>query len=122
MAAVIEFGQRRLDRAVAAVDDQHLGPHPRDGPHRLADLAGVLDLIVEDVGMLGTISADARQLGEIAGRLGIGQQAIRGRIAAAAARRMPRPDGRMLAWRGALFGSLRTASHRHIIRAGAVRV
>ena len=74
MAAIVKLGQRRLDRPVAAVDDQHLGPHLRDGPHRLADLVGVLDLIVEDVRVVGAIFADARQLRDIAGRLGIGQQ------------------------------------------------
>ena len=61
MAAVVDFGQRRLDRAVAAVDDQHLGPDPGDRPQRVADLVGVLDLIMEDVGMLGAKGADARE-------------------------------------------------------------
>ena len=66
MAAVVELGQRRLDGAVAAVDRQHLRPDPGDRLHRLADLARVLDLIVEDVGVIGAIFADARQLGDIA--------------------------------------------------------
>ena len=74
MAAVVDLGQRRLDRSVAAIDDQHLGPDPGDGPQRLADLVGVLDLIVEDVGMLGAKVADARQLRDIPGRLGVRQQ------------------------------------------------
>ena len=74
MAAIVKFGQRRLDRAVAAVDDQQLGLDPGDRRHRLADLVGALDLIVEDVGMLGAKGADPRQLGEIAGRLGVRQQ------------------------------------------------
>ena len=39
MRAVIEFGQRRLYRAVAAVDDENLGAHPRDRAQRLPDLA-----------------------------------------------------------------------------------
>ena len=80
MAAIVEFGQRRLDGAVAAVDDQHLGLDPGDRRHRLADLVGALDLIMEDVGMLGAKGADARQLGEVARRLGVRQKAIRGRF------------------------------------------
>ena len=75
MAAIVEFGQRRLDGAVAAVDDEHLGLDPGDRRHRLADLVGMLDLIMEDVGVLGAKGADPRQLSQIAGRLGIGQQA-----------------------------------------------
>ena len=74
MPAIVELGQRRLDRAVAAVDGQHLRPHAGDDLHRLADLARVLDLIVEDVRVVGAIFADARQLREIAGRFGVGQQ------------------------------------------------
>ena len=74
MAAIVDLGQRRLDGAVAAVDDQHLGPDARDGPQRVADLLGALDLIMEDVGMVGAIVADARQLRDIARRLGVRQQ------------------------------------------------
>ena len=71
MTAIVELGQHRLDGAVAAVDRQHLGLDPGDRPHGLADLVGILDLIMEDVGVLGAEGADARQLGEVAGRFGI---------------------------------------------------
>ena len=74
MAAIVELGQHRLDRSVAAVDRQHRGLDAGDGPHRLADLVGALDLIVENVGMLGAEGADARQLGKVARRLGIADQ------------------------------------------------
>ena len=92
MAAIVELGQRRLDGAVAAVDDQHLGLDPGDRPHRLADLVGVLDLIMEDVGMLGAKGADPRQLGEVARRLGIADsRAIRGRVISCPPARRDRP-------------------------------
>src|SRR3546814_20425560 len=39
-----------------------------DGLQCVNDLAGFLDLIMEDIGMLGTECANARQLGEIARR------------------------------------------------------
>ena len=51
VAAIIDFGQRRLNRPVAAVDCQDRGADPGDGPHCLADLVGALDLIMEDVGV-----------------------------------------------------------------------
>ena len=54
---------------------------------------GVLDLIVEDVGMVGAICADARQLRDIAGRSGVGQQ----RDARPPAPRAPRRGRRAVA-------------------------
>ncbi len=60
VATVIQFGERRLDGAVAAVDDQQLGLDPRDRRHRLADLMGALDLIMKDVDVLGAKGADPR--------------------------------------------------------------
>ena len=74
MPAVVKLGQRRLDRAVAAIDGEHGRRNPRDRPHRLADLVGALHLIVENVGMLGAKGADPRQLGKVARRLGIAEQ------------------------------------------------
>ena len=74
MVAVIELGQRRLHGAVATIDCQHLRPDARDQNHRLANLARVLDLIMEDIGVVGTIFTDARQLRDIAGRFGVRQK------------------------------------------------
>ena len=45
---------------VTAVDHQHLGLDPGDRPQRLADLLGLLDLIVENIRMLGAEAADTR--------------------------------------------------------------
>ena len=72
--AVVERGQRRLDGAVAAVDGEHGRVDPGDRAHRLANLVGMLDFVMEDVGMFDAERADARQLGEVARRLGIAQQ------------------------------------------------
>jgi hypothetical protein len=72
MAAVVELGQGCLDGAVAAVDDQHLGPHPGDRLERRADLVRFLHLIVEDVGVVGAKRPDPRQLREIPVRFRIG--------------------------------------------------
>ena len=69
MAAIVEFGKRRLDCAVPAVDRQHRRLDPGDCPHRIADLAGLFDLVMEDVGMLRAEGADARQLRDIPGRV-----------------------------------------------------
>ena len=74
MSAIVELGQRGLDGAVATVDRQYARAHAGDRAHSLADLADVLDLIVEDVRMTVAIFPNPRQLGEIAGRLGVGQQ------------------------------------------------
>src|SRR3546814_10097295 len=55
MTARIKFGERRLDRAVAAVDDDAArGPH-RHRADRFADLVDVLNLLVKGVGMRGAI-------------------------------------------------------------------
>ena len=64
----------RLDRAVTAVDRKHLRADPGDYLHRFADLRSLLDLVMEDVGVIGAILADARQLREVARRFRIGQQ------------------------------------------------
>ena len=74
MAAVMKFRQDRLDGAVAAVDRQNRGLDAGDGPHRLADLVGGFDLIMENVGMFGAKGADQRQLGKIARRLWVADQ------------------------------------------------
>ena len=74
MSAIVDLGQRRLDRPVTAIDDEHLGPDAGDGPQRVADLVGMLDLIVEDVGMVRAKVADARKLRDIPRRLGVRQQ------------------------------------------------
>ena len=74
IAAVVNFGQRGLHSAVAAVDRQHLRPDAGDDLHRLADLVRVLDLVMEDVRVIRAIFADARQLGEIACRFRVGKQ------------------------------------------------
>ena len=66
MLAVVKLGQRRLDGAVAAVDDQQLGLDPGDRRHRFADLVGALDFVMEQVGMRVAKGADLRQLGDIA--------------------------------------------------------
>ena len=73
MPAIIQFGEGCLDRAVAAVDGENLRPDAGDRFHRLADLAGVLDLVVEDVGMVGAIFPNSRKLGEIPSRFGVRQ-------------------------------------------------
>ena len=74
IAAVAHLGQRDLNRPVATVDHQHLRLDPGDRPQRLADLAGLLDLVMEDIGMLGAEIADARELRLVAGRLRVGQE------------------------------------------------
>ena len=66
MVAIIEFGQRRLDRPVAAIDHQQLGFDAGDGFHRIANLLGTLDLVMKHIGMLGAERADPRQLRNIA--------------------------------------------------------
>jgi hypothetical protein len=60
MTAIVQFSQRRLNRPIAAVDDQKLRLDPGDGRHRLADLIGPLYLIVKYVDMLGAKGADPR--------------------------------------------------------------
>ena len=79
MPAIVDFGKRRLNGPVAAVDDQQLRPDAGDGAHRFADLLGALDLVMEDVRMVGAIVADARKLGDIPRRLRVGQQCDPGR-------------------------------------------
>ena len=100
MPAVVEFGQRRLDRPVAAVDDQHLRPDTGDDPHGVADLARFLDLVVEDVRVGIAIFADLRQLRDVSGRFGVGQQGnARAVLVRAGARALPdtaRPPGSAL--------------------------
>ena len=71
MPAIVEFGQRRLDGAVAAIDDQHLGAHAGDRLERGADLVGLFHLVMENVRMLGAKGADPRKLRKIPGRLWI---------------------------------------------------
>ena len=60
MSAIVELGQRRLHRSVAAVDREHLRAHLGDRLHRLTDLVGVLDLVVEDVRVIRAIGTDPR--------------------------------------------------------------
>src|SRR3546814_8489499 len=68
MTARIKFGERRLDRAVAAVDDDDARGHHRHRADRFADLVDVLDLIVKDVGVRRAIFANPRQQGTVARR------------------------------------------------------
>jgi hypothetical protein len=68
MATLVQFGQRRLDRAVAAVDDQHLGLDPGNGAQRLADLIDMLHFIMEDVAMLGAKAPHPRKQRSVSGR------------------------------------------------------
>src|SRR3546814_7169390 len=69
-----DLRQRRLHRAVAAIDDEHLRLHPRDRGQRHADLVDRFDLVMENLAMLRAKAADARQHGPVAGRTGIGQK------------------------------------------------
>ena len=69
---------RRLNGPVAAVDDQQLGADARDCAQSVADLLGPLDLIVEDIRMVGAIVADARELRDVPRRLGVGEQSDAG--------------------------------------------
>ena len=59
-----------------------LGSHAGDGPERFADLVGALDLVMENVGMLGAIGADPRQLCRLPVDLGLDSKAMRGRPSA----------------------------------------
>ena len=61
VAAVVKFRQSHLYGAVAAIDHDHLRLYPGDRAERLADLFDPLDLIMENIGMLGAEAADARQ-------------------------------------------------------------
>ena len=74
MTAVVDFGQGGLNGAVATVDDQYLRADASDGTKRVADLLGPLDLVMEDVRMVGAIVADARKLRNIPRRLRVLQQ------------------------------------------------
>ena len=78
MAALIEFSERGLHRAVAAVDHQHSGLHPGNGAKRHRHFRHILHLIVEDIGMGGDKVPHARQHRPIAGRTRIGQQRDQG--------------------------------------------
>jgi hypothetical protein len=91
MAAIVDFSQHRLDRAVAAIDGEHGGTDAGDGPHRLADLVGAFDFVVEDIGMIGAKGADARELGKVARRLRIADQCDPGPRHQPATELTPRP-------------------------------
>ena len=49
MAAIVEFGQRRLDRAITAVDGDDARTDQRDRAHGRADLIDMLHLIMENI-------------------------------------------------------------------------
>ena len=74
VSTIMDLGQRRLHRPVPTVYDEHFGPHARNSPERVADLLGTLYLIMEYVGMLCAIVADARKLRDVPRRLGVRQQ------------------------------------------------
>ena len=74
MIAVIELGQQRLHRAVAAIDDQHLRPDAGEGLQRRFDLVDAFDFVMKQLGMRGAEAADTRQLRAITRRAWIGQQ------------------------------------------------
>ena len=61
MVARINFGQRGLDGAVAAVDHDDARADHRHGANGLFDLIDVLDLIMKDVGVRRAIFANPRQ-------------------------------------------------------------
>ena len=80
MAARIKFGQRRLYRAVSAVDDDDARRDHRHRADRFADLVDVLDFVMEDVGMRRAIFANLRQQGTVARRTWIRKERDAGHI------------------------------------------
>ncbi len=74
MAAMIELGQRRLHRAVTAVDHEHARLDQRDGAQRVSNLVDLFDLVMEDVRVARAIIAHRRQHCLVAGRARIGNE------------------------------------------------
>ena len=61
MAAMVKLGQRRLNSAVAAIDDKHLWLHPGNHFQRFGNLAHFFDFVMEDIRVLGAIGSNRRQ-------------------------------------------------------------
>jgi hypothetical protein len=61
MTAMIKFCQGGLHRAIAAVDDQHLGLDARNHLQSFGDLADFLDFIMEYIRIFGAIGANGWQ-------------------------------------------------------------
>ena len=74
VAAVMNLGQRGLHRPVTAVDDQDLRADACYRAKAFTDLLGTLNLVMENVGVVGAIGADARKLRDITRRLRVRQQ------------------------------------------------
>ena len=109
VAAIVDFRERRLDCAVATVDDQHLGPDPGNRAQRFADLVRALHLVMEKVGMVRAKAAHARQLRDIPRRLGIRQEGNPRPVhqpALSTAHRPPAACGRFDVGRKCVFGMI----------------